>query len=114
MRDDVKCPYCYEGQEICHDDGAGYTEDETHQQECWACGKTFGYTTSIHYHYEAKVAPCMNGEPHELVKSTIYPDIFKDARHCRYCDYADREIDPVKREDYFKKLTAQQANKEGE
>jgi len=28
--DDVDCPYCGESQEICHDDGFGYSEDEDH------------------------------------------------------------------------------------
>lgn len=102
---DVKCPYCGEDQEICHDDGYGYEEGQIHQQECGDCRKTFGFRTSIHYYYEAHQAPCMNGAPHELEKSTIYPDIFKDARHCKHCEYQDREIDAAKRTAYFEKLT---------
>ena len=27
---DMQCPYCGADQEVCHDDGAGYSEDERH------------------------------------------------------------------------------------
>jgi len=50
---DVECPYCGDGQEICHDDGQGYEEDKRHKQMCGTCGKTFVFTTSIHCYYEA-------------------------------------------------------------
>lgn len=104
---DINCPYCGEGQEIFHDDGYGYEEDKTFEQQCCDCEKTFAYTTSIHYYHEAKQAPCMNGEPHGLVKSTIYPDIFKNARHCVFCDFEDREIDEEKRKAFFDGLAEQ-------
>ena len=35
---DMACPYCGSEQEVCHDDGAGYAEDETHQHTCSSCG----------------------------------------------------------------------------
>lgn len=62
MYHDIKCPYCGHPQEICHDDGYGYEEGHKHQQECGKCEKTFAYTTSISYYYEAEKADCKNGQ----------------------------------------------------
>ena len=50
---DCKCPYCGNDVEICHDDGYGYAEEETHQQGCPHCEKTFAFTTMIHFTYSA-------------------------------------------------------------
>jgi len=54
---DVECPYCNSTQEINHDDGYGYAEDETHDQECGDCGKTFQYTTELSLNYTVKCQP---------------------------------------------------------
>ena len=59
MSRDTECPYCGEDVEINHDDGYGYSEDETHQQECGACGKTFTYTTMIHFSYRTRRASAL-------------------------------------------------------
>ena len=59
---DVDCPYCGEGQEICHDDGYGYEEDEVFEQECSGCDKIFVFTTSISFYYEARQAACKNDD----------------------------------------------------
>lgn len=72
---DVKCPYCAADVEINHDDGYGYEEDETHQQKCPYCKKTFIYTTAFHFSYGVSKADCLNGAPHE----------WKDVPGCR-CD----------------------------
>ena len=73
MSKDFKCPYCETWQDICHDDGFGYAEDELHQEECCGCGKTFVFTTSITYNYEAQKADCLNGGQHKYVASVTYP-----------------------------------------
>jgi glutaredoxin len=31
---DIECPYCEKQQEIDHDDGYGYDEDQAHKQTC--------------------------------------------------------------------------------
>lgn len=31
---DMQCPYCGADQEVCHDDGAGYSEDTRHEHTC--------------------------------------------------------------------------------
>ena len=54
---DVECPYCKSAQEINHDDGYGYEEDETHEQQCGDCGEYFAFTTSILFLYEASKQP---------------------------------------------------------
>lgn len=84
---DVKCPYCGEEQEICHDDGYGYEEGKTYEQECADCGKIFVYTTSISFYHEVSKAPCKSEGKHKWVKIKGYPEeYFKDKYRCEYCD----------------------------
>lgn len=89
MNDDVQCPYCGADQEICHDDGAGYDEDRRHEQDCYECKKTFVFTTSISYYYEASKADCLNGAEHRLKMSHTYP---RECSRmcCEDCDYERR------------------------
>lgn len=83
---DINCPYCNHGQEINHDDGYGYEEDATHQQQCSNCDKSFTYTTSILFNYEAEKAPCLNGESdHEWKQSITCPKQYTTF-YCKYCD----------------------------
>jgi len=116
MSDDVKCPYCGVGQEINHDDGYGYEENEYHEQTCGDCGKTFVFQTSIIYYYEAYVAPCKNGESHKLLPICGHP-----AELCAYkfrCEYCGEEVitdvDAHKQaySKYFKDLKAQREARE--
>jgi endogenous inhibitor of DNA gyrase (YacG/DUF329 family) len=57
---DVECPYCGCEQDINHDDGYGYDESQTFEQECPECEKTFAFTTYIHFSYNVKAAPYLN------------------------------------------------------
>lgn len=82
---DIECPYCGEEQEINHDDGYGYEEGETFQQECSDCGKTFIYYTSIIYSYEANKADCLNGKGHDYQLTHTFPRIASKMR-CTICD----------------------------
>lgn len=98
---DVECPYCGKWQEINHDDGYGYEEDETFQQECDDCGKVFAYTTSVSYDHEASKADCLNGGKHNLKPVTHIPKIFPNWVRCSDCGYEEKgEID----KDYLKKI----------
>lgn len=81
---DVECPYCGEGQEICHDDGEGYEEGTFHQQQC-GCEKTFCYTTSMLLMYESSKAPCQNGGEHAWEPTSTTPKRCTRMR-CKYCD----------------------------
>lgn len=83
---DVDCPYCGEGQEINHDDGYGYQEDQTYQQYCSDCDKTFAYTTCISFDYDATKADCLNGGEHKLKKCKSYPE-FMSKNYCTDCGY---------------------------
>lgn len=87
---DVECPYCGDEQEINHDDGYGYEEDKTHEQECGSCEKTFAYTTCISFDYTASKADCLNGSPHQLIPAIGYQYHYPDAKHCRDCGFLDR------------------------
>lgn len=85
MNYDVQCPYCEAYEEINHDDGYGYEEDVTHQQQCSSCNKYYTYTTSISYYYEANKADCLNDGEHTWKPSRTWP---KEATKmiCVYCD----------------------------
>jgi hypothetical protein len=88
---DVECPYCGEEQDINHDDGYGYKEDEKHEQYCGACKKTFVFETSISFYYETHKADCLNGAPHKMVKVfSTSSDIFPDWKRCEDCDHEER------------------------
>lgn len=44
---DMQCPYCGADQEVCHDDGAGYVEDQRHEHTCSECDKTFVFRMAL-------------------------------------------------------------------
>lgn len=91
---DVNCPYCNAEQEINHDDGYGYEESVTHQQECDNCDKTFTFTTSISYYYEAQKADCLNGSEHIYKPTITFPREF--TKMC--CIMCDDERKPTEEE----------------
>lgn len=84
MYHDIECPYCGKGQEINHDDGYGYSEDETFNQECSDCDKTFVFTTSISFSYNAEKAECLNGGEHDYKPQTTYPKRYT-RMECQMC-----------------------------
>lgn len=84
---DVQCPYCGADIEINHDDGYGYEEDKYHFQECGQCEKTFRYTTSISFYYEADECPCQNGEEHDWQPIIGMPkELFGNRQRCSHCE----------------------------
>lgn len=86
MYNDINCPYCEAHQDINHDDGYGYDQDEIHQQECSECEKTFTFTTSIIYHYDVEQADCLNGGEHDYKPIRGCPEeYFKDKYRCTMC-----------------------------
>jgi hypothetical protein len=105
---DVKGPYCDHKQEINHDDGYGYSEDEIYEQECSNCGKTFIYTTSISFYYEVSKAPCKNGKPHKLKDKKCFPEEFAVGKKiCEYCGeeiVVDKEASEKAINEYFQSL----------
>lgn len=84
MSKDTECPYCGMGIEINHDDGAGYAEDEMHQQECCKCKKTFVFTTRISFDYWPEKADCLNEGKHDYRKTNTFPPEFARLR-CSMC-----------------------------
>jgi glutaredoxin len=77
---DVECPYCEAEQDIDHDDGQGYTEDEIHQQWCRHCEKYFTFTTYISFSYTVGKADCLNGKPHKFKPTHTFPKEFTRMR----------------------------------
>ncbi len=89
---EAECPYCKEDVEINHDDGYGYEEGQTYQQQCGSCEKTFVYYTSIHFSYNEYEAPCLNDGEHNW---TEIVSTLKGRERCSYCDeerIADKEL----------------------
>ncbi|WP_346839786.1 hypothetical protein [Microbulbifer sp. SAOS-129_SWC] len=83
---DVNCPNCREPQEINHDDGYGYDEDKTHEQECHHCGETFEFTTEISYEYQVF---CKDGQHPEGALEAIgspRPE-YGQCWACNRCDW---------------------------
>ena len=70
---DINCPYCNAEQNINHDDGRGYGDEEIHQQQCDECNKYFTFTTSISYYYEAEKADCLNDGEHDFQPTNTHP-----------------------------------------
>ena len=89
---DMKCPYCNSYQDVCHDDGNGYSEEKRHEHECSECEKTFIFTTYISFSYESAKADCLNGCDHNLKLSTTYPRKYSMMR-CMNCDYKRQPTD---------------------
>lgn len=85
MANDVECPYCEKYNEINHDDGYGYQEDELYEQDCEHCDKRFTYTTYIIYGYHSYKADCLNGGKHDWNAQTCYPKEFTKMV-CSMCD----------------------------
>ncbi len=91
---DVNCPYCDYAQDINHDDGYGYSEDEIHMQECDSCEKTFTYQTSITYNYYSDKADCLNGSEHDYKPTYTCPKEYTMMR----CSMCGEEREPTKEE----------------
>lgn len=85
MSYDIECPYCGKGQEINHDDGFGYAEDELHVQQCGDCEQYFTFTTSILFCYSANVADCLNGEEHDFKATITHPKMYTRMQ-CADCE----------------------------
>lgn len=83
---DMQCPYCEADQEVCHDDGRGYTEDELHEHQCSECEKMFVFETFISFDYKPSKADCLNGADHELVFRKSWPHAYS-RMGCKHCGY---------------------------
>ncbi len=77
---DVKCPICGFEQEINHDDGYGFEEDERHDQFCINCEYEFEFTTSITYSYNVY---CKDDDHNLEPFGDKWPDMYE----CTKCDY---------------------------
>ena len=85
MYSDLDCPYCEKGQEVCHDDGEGYAEDETHEMECGDCGKSFVFYTSVMFSYDPHKADCLNDGKHNFEPTCTLP-VWATKMKCSMCD----------------------------
>lgn len=92
---DLECPYCDAGNDVCHDDGFGYEEGIAHEMECCECEKIFTFQTHISFNYFPEKADCLNGSPHEFSEwRYLWENEGKrtETRYCRTCDHRERQI----------------------
>ena len=82
---DLECPYCGVGANVCHDDGDFYEEDCLHEMECPFCENTYTFTTMITFSYETQKADCLNGGDHIWKHTTTIPIEFTQMR-CSLCE----------------------------
>jgi DNA-directed RNA polymerase subunit RPC12/RpoP len=107
---DIECPYCGAEQDINHNDGYGYEQNEKHSQMCEKCGKEFVYETTIVFYYDVSKAECLNGAPHNFRLTHTYPQELSKMR-CSVCS-DERELTAEERKifgigtiaDYVKSL----------
>lgn len=81
---DIECPYCGALQEVCHDDGHGYSEDQRHEHECTECEKTFVFETFISFSYTPYKAECLNDGNHIWEATHSYPRKYSKLQ-CIHC-----------------------------
>lgn len=77
---DVECPYCDKEINIEHEG----EYEVLCEYQCPHCEKYFVYTASLHVHYSAEKADCLNGAPHQYQKTVTYPPEFARLR-CTMC-----------------------------
>jgi hypothetical protein len=85
MSNDLNCPYCDAGLEVCHDDGFGYMEGVKHEMQCGKCDKNFVFETSISFYYEPEKADCLNDENHIWKANNTFPVEYTNMC-CTMCD----------------------------
>jgi len=101
MYDTEECPYCEKQTEIDHDDGYGYEENKTYQQECSKCGKTFVYTTEISFTHFLEKADCLNEDGvHDYQETHTYPRVCARMQ-CTMC--GDEQPLPKEKYEQYKK-----------
>ena len=91
--EDLECPYCGEGNDVCHDDGAGYAEEEAHEMECDKCEKTFTFQTHISFSYYPEKADCLNDGNHQLTtwcRLWVNEGEITEQRNCMTCEHKER------------------------
>lgn len=94
---DINCPYCDTELEVCHDDGQGYNEDYNEMQ-CDNCNKTFTFTASVSYYYEAEKADCLNDSEHVFELTHTAPREFSKMR-CKTCN-KEKDLTDAERKQY--------------
>ena len=82
---DLECPYCEHKYRPCTDDGNLCEEDTTYHEECPKCEKAFVATVDWWPTYSASKADCLNGGPHTLKETVIYPKPSRPRISCVVC-----------------------------
>jgi hypothetical protein len=94
---EIECPYCNQWTELNHDDGYGYEEGETFNDECEHCSRVFVYTSSMTWYFDARQAPCKNAQPHDWQQIIGYPkEAFIGRFRCTFCDEEERRDEPAR------------------
>ena len=79
---DIECPYCKKDQEVMHDEGQGYDEEEN-QHTCISCDRDFIFATSVSYYYEVS---CNTENDHVWEQSPVEGcEDFYTCANCETC-----------------------------
>jgi len=90
--DEIECPYCEHGFDLCHDDGAYYNEEDKPEEcECPKCEKNFLVYSQQDWSFTGQKADCLNGSPHNWEPQSGYPNPFHFGRFdCKDCGAEER------------------------
>lgn len=81
----ITCPYCASTQELEVERNHGSQPDQTYDQECNACEKTYVFQVDVIFEFDTFRAPCMNGEPHNFEPTRTHP-VSMTKMVCEWCD----------------------------
>ena len=73
---EIECPYCEHGFDLCHDDGEFYEENTRVETQCPACEKNFLVVSRMSWDFEGEKADCLNGSEHKWKKK--YPRVYRE------------------------------------
>lgn len=89
---DIACPYCGHDFDVCHDDGAHYTDGKLEPEYCPECEKQCLVETHVSFYHEAQKADCLNDpEGEHTWANTTEVEFLEDevryhkARKCEAC-----------------------------
>lgn len=87
MYNEITCPYCDFGYDLCHDDGAFYHDGESEKEQCPKCEKYFMVTSHLSWDFSSEKADCLNGSEHDWQPQSGYPREFFFGRFtCSQCE----------------------------
>jgi DNA-directed RNA polymerase subunit RPC12/RpoP len=83
MSEGIECPYC--GHEYQYDGDYGFEQDESWEEECPKCEKTFMLTGWYVAEFRSDKADCLNGGEHDMQPVKAFPKFWPNWVRCSMC-----------------------------